>query len=70
MAILVPAFNEEPVLDRTLAAAAREVGPENVYVAYLESVLFTLSYFGSFRLEQGGRWESPARSSTIQKEAA
>ncbi len=32
-AILVPAYNEEDVLDRTLAAAAREVGAENVYVA-------------------------------------
>lgn len=33
VAILVPAYNEEPVLDRTLKAAVREVGPENVYVA-------------------------------------
>lgn len=33
VAILTPAYNEEPILDRTLAAAAREVGPENVYVA-------------------------------------
>lgn len=31
--MLVPAYNEEPVLDRTLAAAVREVGAENVYVA-------------------------------------
>jgi poly-beta-1,6-N-acetyl-D-glucosamine synthase len=33
VAILVPAYNEESVLDRTLEAAVREVGPENVYVA-------------------------------------
>jgi biofilm PGA synthesis N-glycosyltransferase PgaC len=32
-AILVPAYNEEDVLDRTLAAAVREAGAENVYVA-------------------------------------
>lgn len=33
VAILVPAYNEEPVLDRTLAAAVREVGAANVYIA-------------------------------------
>lgn len=33
VAILIPAYNEEDVLDRTLKAATREVGPENVYVA-------------------------------------
>ncbi|MBA3790113.1 MAG: glycosyltransferase family 2 protein [Rubrobacter sp.] len=33
VAILVPAYNEEQVLDKTLKAAVREVGPENVYVA-------------------------------------
>ena len=32
-AILVPAYNEGDVLDRTLAAAVREAGAENVYVA-------------------------------------
>jgi len=31
--VLVPAYNEESVLDRTLAAAVREVGRENVFVA-------------------------------------
>jgi poly-beta-1,6-N-acetyl-D-glucosamine synthase len=35
--------------------------PAFVAVQYLESVLFTLGFFKSFRLEQGGRWESPAR---------
>lgn len=33
VAVLVPAYNEESVLDRTLKAAVREVGAENVYVA-------------------------------------
>lgn len=36
--------------------------PAFVAVAYLEAVLFTLGYFKSFRLESGGRWESPART--------
>jgi poly-beta-1,6-N-acetyl-D-glucosamine synthase len=35
--------------------------PAFVAVQYLESMLFTLGFFKSFRLEQGGRWESPAR---------
>lgn len=35
--------------------------PAFVAVQYLESVLFTLGFFKSFRLEQDGRWESPAR---------
>ena len=55
---------------RKVRVSALVLAPLFLAVAYLESVLFTLSYFGSFRLEQGGRWESPARSSTIQKEAA
>lgn len=33
IAVLVPAYNEEDVLDRTLAAAVREAGSENVYLA-------------------------------------
>lgn len=45
------------------------LAPLFLAVAYLESVLFTLSYFKSFKLKQGGRWESPARLSTIEKEA-
>lgn len=47
VAILVPAYNEEPVLDRTLEAATREVGPQNVYVANDHSTDLT-AHIGAF----------------------
>lgn len=42
--------------------------PAFVAVAYLESVLFTLSFLKSFRLELDGRWESPARIAAVGDE--